>query len=331
MAAPSQNALHLYRALLRECTYLPNRRARSYMYEYVQWSYRTHLPRNKVHRQPMPFMRQVALLCRGRKVLSLLRRANDGYLKPIEKVVGLTYGRRGKRRRELMGLLMAPEIPSNAGELAEYSPVPPYTTAWRPPPKVRALIDSQMRQRPWLENVTIKMSKEPKIPEMNAWKRPLHPRRVRNKVKAWYVKNVDAVRPPLPDDEWRELRGLAKGDVDVDLPVKRRAPALADHELRKQGERCNNLLEGPEKGRTFGQYLRGRPHRLTRRLMQRIYASVFRHVPRFFRPQDKWIVTWDDEFKARAFIQPSTSERDDLLFPQTRRQIMASPDLQYTE
>src|SRR5271163_3977922 len=149
MVSPPTNPLHLLRSLLRECTYLPDPRARSYMHNYVLWSYRTYLPKPAAWRKPIEFKRQVRLLHRGRKWLSMLQRANKGYLKPLEKVLMMSYGRTGKRKRELMQKLMAPEPPQTSEEVATFSVPKPYVKDWKPPAKVDALMRSQAKHQAW--------------------------------------------------------------------------------------------------------------------------------------------------------------------------------------
>ncbi len=87
MTAAVTNTLHLYRALLRECTYLPDSLARIYLHDHVIRSFRKYLPRVQQQRGEIPLFRKTALLHRGRKGLSILRRANQGYLRPLQNVL----------------------------------------------------------------------------------------------------------------------------------------------------------------------------------------------------------------------------------------------------
>ncbi|KAI5281179.1 hypothetical protein KEM54_003385 [Ascosphaera aggregata] len=41
------------------------------------------------------------------------------------------------------------------------------------------------------------------------------------------------------------------------------------------------LIFGPEKGQTFGPFVRGRPHRITRRFMGTLWDDIMRLIPRF--------------------------------------------------
>ena len=312
MAPSLTNHLHLFRSLLRECTYLPDPRARSYMHNYVFWSYRTYLPKVKEWREPISFKRQVRLLHRGRKWLSMLRRANEGYLKPLEKVLMLTYGRTGKRRRELMEKLMAPEPPQTHQEVAAFSPPRPHVKDWKPPAKVDALLRSQSRQQAWLDKLSAKVKTKTEIPVENSWGKPMPQSRVANLTHKWYVKQVGLLLPPLPEWECEELRSLATGEIVWRESAQRRARPLEDANALSE----NVLLEGPDKGHTFDDFVNGRPHVITPQIMRRLWAMIFRHVPvlSWNEARAKWTVQWGSAEKVPQLIAAPSSTRDALLF-----------------
>lgn len=316
MVSPPTNPLHLFRSLLRECTYLPDPRARSYMHNYVLWSYRTYLPKPAAWRKPIEFKRQVRLLHRGRKWLSMLQRANKGYLKPLEKVLMMSYGRTGKRRRELMQKLMAPEPPQTSEEVATFSVPKPYVKDWKPPAKVDALMRSQAKQQAWLDKMSAKVKTKVKIPAENSWGKPMPTSRIINMTHKWYVKQLDNLFPPLPEAEWEELRSLATGEICWRGPAKRRTPAQGNSSLNSNAPTENTLLAGPQKGHTFRDFVNGRPHDITPRLMRRLWAMIFRHVPMFSwnREKERWTVIWGDAEKSPQLIAAPSSTRDALLF-----------------
>lgn len=286
------------------------------MHNYVVWSYRTYLPEVRAWGKPIELKRQVRLLHRGRKWLSMLRRANEGYLKSLEKVLMLTYGRTGKRRRELMHTLMAPEAPQTHEEVAAFSVLKPYTTDWKPPPKVEALMRSQAKHRAFFDRISAKVQPKVKIPAENSWGKPMPQSRVRNMTHAWYAKQADNLLPPLPESEWEELRSLASGEVVWQGPAKRRPRGRSDSTVDSSAPTESILLEGPQKGHTFGDYVNGRPHNLTPRLMRRLWAMVFRHVPvlSWNESREKWTVQWSDAEKDRQLVATPSSTRDALLF-----------------
>ena len=100
----------LLRRLLREATHLPDPAAQSYLHRHILGRFRTYNQEN-VHewlaklpdeRKHEVMDRLVAAEENARKSLSVLCAANAGYARPLEKVLFYTYGRKGKRRRELL-------------------------------------------------------------------------------------------------------------------------------------------------------------------------------------------------------------------------------------
>ncbi|KAI9830599.1 MAG: hypothetical protein M1826_004625 [Phylliscum demangeonii] len=113
----TQNSLHLLRALLRECTYLPDPAARTAVSQHVLTRFREYDPvrvarrRNHLNRcDPSP-RRQKKVLTDARRGLSILMRANLGEARALRRVLLFTYGRVGKPRRVLMAQLTQPDIP----------------------------------------------------------------------------------------------------------------------------------------------------------------------------------------------------------------------------
>src|SRR5437667_8780473 len=111
----SNNPIHLLRALLRQCRYLPDPLARTYVAQHIMSRYHVyHPPKTPISLRgstkesvrpnnfPPSSKRQKKLLRDARKALSTLARANDGLVKPLTKVLLHAYGRIGKRRRQLL-------------------------------------------------------------------------------------------------------------------------------------------------------------------------------------------------------------------------------------
>ena len=316
MAVPLTNPRHLYRSLLRECTYLPDPNARSWMKGFVISSYRNYLPEIQAFRKPIPFKRQVSVLARGRKYLSLLQRANRGYNKPLEKVLMMTYGRTGKRRREIMAELMRPESPQTSEEVAKFRSARPFLRQWRPPPRVDALIRSHNKQQIWLEHVN-RIRSEVKIPAENIWGKPMPQSRVVNQTYKWYVKQMENMFPPLPRHRWEELRALARGESEWTGPIPRRMQPATEAEEMQHVTDERLLLDGPKKGETFAMYRHGRPHQITHRLMQRLWTVVLRHTPLLSWDPDKnsWSVHWEDPTLPQRTTTEIRNASHALLFP----------------
>jgi Complex 1 protein (LYR family) len=320
MAVPLMNALHLYRALLRECTYLPDSQARTYLREHVIHSYRNYLPRDWNRRKEIPLPRQVALLRRGRNGLSVLRRANKGYIRPLHNVLCWTYGRKGRRRRELMDKLMQQDIPQTTEAVQALSGNLKYARNWKPPSKVLALLHSQAKNTEHLDRLvtgSTNLKPKPAIPEKNTWGRTMPEKRVRNLMRKWYAKQADRLLPPLPEPEFERLQALSDGKAGRDDgPVSRRKRAVNVSAERSPLVNGNLLLEGPPKAQTFADYVQGRPHQLTPRLLQRIWQNIFTHVP-MMKPnttKQDWVVKWNINVKARPQIKEVPDDQLEVLF-----------------
>ncbi|KAI9715561.1 MAG: hypothetical protein M1812_005865 [Candelaria pacifica] len=236
--------LSLLRALLRECTYLPDPTSRSYYHSYILTRYRKYIP------SPHPYhlisnknncdAERIGNVTRNaKKGLSLLRRANKGEIKALEKVLMETYGRRGRRRRGLLGGVVGVEGVDDRDSLEEViesrrqqqqqlenegldsesgdkekgmkkkqgHKMPPLN------PKLLALIKSQAQThppeytRPRIRNSKIGGT----VPEMDIWLRKLSQRREEGLKRRWYVSTLDRLLPPLPDSEFEMLRDLVNG------------------------------------------------------------------------------------------------------------------------
>jgi Complex 1 protein (LYR family) len=320
MAVSLTNPLHLYRALLRESHYLPDSQARTYLHEHVVQSYRKHLPRDPRRRKLIPLRRQTALLHRGRKTLSVLRRANEGYIRPLQNILCLTYGRKGKRRRLLMDKLMEEDIPQDHTAVEALLDNHTYSRDWKPPLKVQALMRSQTVNSDQFDRTvwgSFRLRPTPNIPEKNTWGRPMPEKRVKNLMRKWYAKQVDRLLPPLPEPEFKRLQALSRGQIGPeDGPVLRRK--RVSHSSAASGMFLNEkfLLEAPPKSHTFETYTQGRPHQLTSRLLQRLWVIIFQHVPamQWDSVRKKWVVKWNVHCRVRPQLHEASSDQIEALF-----------------
>lgn len=100
-------ARHLLRALLRQCTYLPDIAARHYAHHFIIDRYRRYYPRSP---QSVNFtiQRRSTIIKQAYRALALLERANKGYPSHLLKVLSMTYGRVGKRRHEMLQEFIQP-------------------------------------------------------------------------------------------------------------------------------------------------------------------------------------------------------------------------------
>ncbi|KAH0555950.1 hypothetical protein GP486_006107 [Trichoglossum hirsutum] len=300
---PPSNPIHLLRALLRQCRYLPDPLARTYVAQQIMSRYRIYHPPAGTHRtstkEPNKFPpspeRQKKLLRDARKALSTITRANDGAVKPLTKVLLHTYGRIGKRRRLLLDAVRQPDIPANEDALASLMNRPETMAEKRGwptmSPRLEALVKSQLKSarndltRPRLKVV------EPDIPKETIWKRPLPAKRVRNlRVRFFRDQILDRVLPPLPEAEWARLGELASGKRRWEGPVTRGArPKEAEEQtLTKEYFDVRTRTETQSRRRVRD------PHHITERYMRRMWAKVFEQCPvvRWDDQGGKWRVTW---------------------------------------
>ncbi|KAL8711856.1 MAG: hypothetical protein Q9220_003800 [cf. Caloplaca sp. 1 TL-2023] len=250
----------LYRALLRQCTYLPDPAARKYTWTHIAERFHAYHPRTVrypngmiVYRAPKSISKEriSEKLQEARKSLKYLQRANDGHIQHLRKVLDMTYGRTGKRRRELIYKLQVPsaaltdnkfavtlqshqqlsaELPPTTTKQSHQklsSELPPTTTKPNPPlpcltDEALALLKSQTKQdSSRFDRAPLKAS-SPKIPLLNSWKRKLPEKRRVNLVKKWYAMTLDRLMPPLEPAEWERLKNLATGATRWEGMVVRR-------------------------------------------------------------------------------------------------------------
>lgn len=238
--------------------------------------------------------RQHQLRKKAKQRLALLRRANEGYTKSLEQVLRLSYGRTGKRRRELLARFITPDVPANnTDEVAALVHRPSMLDdSWVAPQVVMDLLKSQQRN-PVIYELAVRTqvkTVEPPIAKENAWGRPLSLRRRQNIRQRWYSAVLSSLFPPLPGEEMRILQGLISGSVPWTPPQRRRqrgdaAGLVASEQQPRARLSPEFLVEGPAKGHTFRQYVDGRPHNITRRFMRRLWQRLVCLVPQ---------ISWND-------------------------------------
>ncbi|MCJ1321537.1 hypothetical protein MMC15_006882 [Xylographa vitiligo] len=273
---PLSPTLPLLRALLRECTYLPDPLARTYWHTRILARFRHHHRRHHPHKPPLPpstdprttttttprpaHKPATPLLAQARHALSTLRRANAGHLRPLETVLLHAYGRTGRRRHELMAALSRldpPDETATPGRRAGHTTQSGGATAPTPPPPlllphaVSVVLKAQRARRGGgLWRPPIK-TLQPAIPPADVWGRAFPACRARGLRRRWVARARESVLPPLEGGEWERLRDLAAGRVAWGGAVPR-------------GGR------GREEGRVGGR----NPHRLTGRVMRRVWERM---------------------------------------------------------
>lgn len=258
------NPIHLYRALLREASYLPLAPCRKYIHDFIKQSFHRHHHAPKDDGQQLRYptlnailpathkfsngkiltlQRQTALLKRGRQFHSLLVRANQGDMKRFEKILRMAYGRVGRRRYELLHEFNSP-VPLRPGNKApppEYCAPEPREAKrsphWKPPNQMEALILSQAREQALMpRNKTPKIKEERSsiVTETDIWGKPLSVRRKANQLHKWYLQNTRAVLPPLPAREYAELLAMVTGDTAFPAIPTRRPVGTTTKSLDKR-------------------------------------------------------------------------------------------------
>jgi hypothetical protein len=241
---------HVYRALLRAATYLPDSASRTYVHDRVVRRFRDVSGKIRAHIDG-PSRETLLERYHGREHIRqtrqrarFLERAGLGSTKDLGKVFLETYGRRGSRRRQLLRELLLPEEdPSSDSSSLEklikehITEVGDQTAQKKPqlyPPasKVGSFLRSQVAVAP--RDTSLGLDKKIRseyanIPRENAWGRPL-PVKLQTSLKAKHWKKVlENILPPLPDHEWRRLRDLATGVRPIEaIPARRGKPIIQE-------------------------------------------------------------------------------------------------------
>ncbi|USP75680.1 gcn5-related n-acetyltransferase [Curvularia clavata] len=343
MAAPHQHPLHLLRALLREASYLPDATARAYFRRYIVARFKAYQPRQNatasaaidaLHRgRQQTFKRRHAaiiqsrtqpLLRKGRKGLNFLRRANQGEIPCLEKVLFFAYGRLGRRKYALLADLLQPDRIMDGGAMPS-----PDSNASAPlqklyfsnkrflqyfdAPKVASkthysisISDRFSRLRAVLKSQHqkgISIHRELKGPVMktpinNVWERPMPIRRARNNVGRWYAETMTRLLPPLPNHEWDKVYAMMVGDRPIDLTKPRarglvQSPdlAVADELFTSTVDEAIALDKPSRADKPAGIQ---RPHTITPKFMRRLYTRILTLCCKLDYNEEtkRWIATW---------------------------------------
>ncbi|EEH22860.2 hypothetical protein PABG_05071 [Paracoccidioides brasiliensis Pb03] len=291
---------HVYRALLRESSYLPDPIAREYMSKYVRETYRAYWPRVVPNSYTGP-NGQFYLERRARKHLSLLSRANEGYLKPLQRVLMLSYGRLGRRRHVLARPFFVPNSAPNKIPFRFIIP-PTCPLNWEPIPSLSALMKSQIENHRVRDIAVTPVVRQIPQPKKSIWDGHVSRRKEQKATEKWYNMIIKSILPPIPDQEWNILHDLAVGKEPWALPKRRKRLVTNEDESALDAE---FLVFGPQKGHTFEPYVRGRPHIITRKLITPLWERVLLVTPRMtLDPENKkWVVCWGKPIKEVPYFR----------------------------
>ena len=351
--AAHTKSLHLLRALLREASYLPDVTARDYFRRYIVARFKAYQPRPKAtasfdvaavdkfrHRS---FKRRHEGIINERagqqqrkaqKGLNLLRRANLGEGRIVQKLLWIAYGRLGRRKYALLEDLLRPDPAWPAGpaplqqlyhsdlRCLQYFEAPARTknndalhlAISRQYPRLRAVVESQVKKGQSLRREL----KRPFLvtPIVNTWLQPMPLKRAVNNVRRWYADTMTRLLPPLPAAEWDRLDALCKGRERIGF-VARRTPAaglgLAEETTIEQLVQRGLAMDKRTKAEKSHSI--GKSHLLTVRYMQRMYLRLLTlsYKLEYDDSKRRWNVIWGGSNKS-AKPASYTAPVDDALF-----------------
>ncbi|KAH6857165.1 hypothetical protein B0I37DRAFT_91636 [Chaetomium sp. MPI-CAGE-AT-0009] len=238
-----ETALHLYRHILREASYLPPVARRPVDKQIKDKFRRNRDDEDKITKH----------LRQANHDLRALRAANAGDMGRMRRVLLRAFGRIGRRRRELVSQLVHRDIPTNTEELAKYAnemaaiaernKEPDWMDEWDLE-KLRTLARSQaqagLNNAPKADITENQTAPEKNLPKENSWGRPLPAKLARTKLKNMWKALADKVMPPLPVGEWKKLEAIAAGTIEGQwLPPPRRSLAGTASEDAQKGQSWN--------------------------------------------------------------------------------------------
>ncbi|CAK4033967.1 Hypothetical predicted protein [Lecanosticta acicola] len=317
-------ARHYLRAILRECTYLPDPQARRYISQYALSRFRKSdfKFKNPDNNEEQDLEAEKRRLHKdAQKQLNKLVRANNGDRRPLLKVLLAAYGREGKRRRELMQLWMPiagkQKIDTILSEAANRAEVPEKDALGpleacgteasnrrsedsqilpRLSPAMDALVKSQAQAAPPYLTRPNPKKLSPNVPVLNAKLKPMPKSRVRNLTKKWYADILDRVLPPLPTEEWHRLRYLASGKTLLGpLPQLRSRESSIRAGYGAHSSALETVVaKGIRKLDKESWVQVSHREKITPRFMQRLYAQVFGQCPLmdWDDSKNRWNITW---------------------------------------
>ncbi|OAA65165.1 hypothetical protein SPI_01952 [Niveomyces insectorum RCEF 264] len=317
-----RNAVHIYRHLLREASYLPPV-CRARIEPRIRLRFRRH------RRDPAPDKR----LRQASHDLRFLRAANHGDMTRMRKIVQLAFGRIGWRYHELMRRLRQPDQPDSAAQLEadlrRVRAADDWLDRWDTE-KLLAFARSQsqykLRDSPRPQASAKRLDPAEAVPATNAWGRPFAEKPARTKLRKWWKSLARRSLPPVPQGEWELLKQLATGQAGTagHVPARRAmvqatqathaslasTPAPEDEwEWEKYATRPIRSVERSRARRFCIARGLGPPppdspyegpaigiHRYTARFWRRLYADVWRMTATMERKpgqaQRAWDITW---------------------------------------
>lgn len=359
--ARQTKSLHLLRALLRESTYLPDAVARQYFRRYIVSRFRAYQPKQNAtssfavqavdrYRHRSFKRRQLNIIVertgklqsKAQKSLNYLRRANQGELPSLRKILYFAYGRIGRRKYALLNDVLKPDAIMDGGktfsasefvgpsplqqlyysnkQVLQYFDVPKPGTKGNHVinistrySRLRAILKSQHRK-----GISIHRElKGPamKTPLLNVWMRPMPIKRARNNVRRWYAETMTRFLPPIPVEEWDNMQAMIRREKDVSLVRRRTTAATPAPEATDVEHTVATGLSIHKPSKADRPAGVDRPHNITPKFMQRMYSKLLQLCPKVEYDTEKkyWIATWGETLQT---INPKIYQAptDDMLF-----------------
>ncbi|KAL8297758.1 hypothetical protein RB597_007235 [Gaeumannomyces tritici] len=250
--------LHLYRHLLREVGYLPPV-IQPCLVDRIKLMFRRH------RKDQNPGAR----LRKAENKLRTVRAAVSGDTDRLLHLMGIAFGRRGFRRRQLLSEFL--QLKAQDGEPPEDGaafdalirdrhtqaptsshspeqnsggkrygalPAPDWLDKWDTEKLLRLL--RYQAHAPGTTRKAISggnLDPRSKVPEKNIWGRPFPAKLARTKMKKWWVHMAERALPPLPAAEWELLQALATGTLESGRSIIPRRPvaqtSAAESEIRR--------------------------------------------------------------------------------------------------
>lgn len=341
-----RNPRHVYRALLRAISYLPDSTARAYLGGHVKGRFASHA------KATPPAQITKNRLRTAEKATRCLERAGRGDIDELEKVLDFAYGRRGARRRLLLRGLLQQEPPKDDVALAEIISArslqagkkqPAQIEQMKPTPKFTAFLKSQIQNFPnttRLSKSRVRTMTAP-IPKTNIWGRPMPLRRQRSIRQRWWAETLGKVYPPIPMNEFNHLRDLVQSVHSIEPLIPRRKPQKPrnvdpEEAFQEQNRmvlqylmdpaRAKGIMSfDPDRGLVVGEEDnagngRGsfvQPHNY-RRTMRRLYNRLWSTTSTMYNDAStgEWVVNWGRPSSSFHSGIPSTLPEGEALSTQ---------------
>ena len=290
MSVTPTNPLHLYRALLREVSYICIPKVRQYHYEYIESCTRKRIEsyeKAKKKAKTVDAKNELASLLtrqlhKGRYRLHLLQRANLGHVKALDQILREAFARTGKRRRTEITKHMAAPLTSEGKK-------EPMTRTWKPSDTFTNLLQNQTQVQGSLgrkHTVYGKLKPSITVPVLNKQGKPFPTCREPGLINRWYKKNADLLLLPLEEKEWLEMYELATNNKFQPGPRRTMARTTSKiahmHEWNVDPASIGSIStqKPAEHARFSVKRLVGNPHVMTARFIQRrISRTILQTTP----------------------------------------------------